>query len=1213
MQCYVNCSFGEVIDKLSILNIKLEKCPTADKEKRNNILTEKNKLMKYYDENDKTLVILYNKLLSINKQLWEYEDDIRYKSEKKEFDSVYINIAEAIHKTNDQRYLVKKEINVKYNSEIKEEKLHKNIVLQENTQKKPTPNPNLNPNPNPEYIEIIEELENEPQPNLIKPVERVESPPTSPFIAPFEEPFESPLNQAINVINLDFRQEKLSKFISQFGDQYIKINRFNAIKGESTHDPNTDLVSSKNYKTPLKMGEKGCYFSHKTLWEKCIKERLKYIIIAEDDLIRESNFSYKNIQNSIDELIIKNKETNWDILYLSKTIDKTHDKTNMGFKYGMADLNKQYTLSKKQKLESIKLDNIKPIEPRCGLHFYVMSRQGCKKALQAVKLYGFQAPIDVILWYSPIPLNSYILKHGLVGESPDICDTYTDGLIQDMFNYIGNLNGQGRFLVSPKTGNKLRTYSVRSNISNDPNNTNKNSVLKSDRRKIKKLSKRQPQTYSLIDVQFLRDMSLQHPNWHIPPFLIAKYFESLIKPNTLHNEINYNLKIILENYEHSINETSTDYSVHLNYAKFLSRYGTHKSCFLQWINCLKINQDCIFSYVNIIHLLIIDNFIIKDTTFLKGKKIPFEKQTKQQQNYSRLDSFLLNITNRITDNVSLYGSVASYFEYRGNDEMVMSLYQKALTIEPNNPDLLFNTGLMAAKSLNLSHNCEAYFKRSINEYEKQGKQKPNVYISLAKYYSKTKVNRFQEALKVIQKGKNIFKTIDFLFEESIIYSKLPNFQLAIKGFKKVISVLKQKNGDLTKKGMKVHPEHLRMLGESYKELAVLYKWTESFQQSHETFNYLIDNLSKFYKTYDETSSPKQCYGQLLLLNGEYTKGYPYYMWGHHYYNLHNLTKNKQKLMPRNSCFFEDPSETTDIANTTDTANKEAILLYNSGGFGDAIMYNRFINDVAIKFPNNKIVCLLDRKLYWLFQHADFAKRSNVELYSEDELELLKQAYSSENSFKYHTDVMMLAYYLKLDYKDIYLNDYLSTGINKAYKNDYFYRTKVKPILRSPKKYFNIVINWHGNRDNGMDRWQRGISLENLKPLFSIYNINWICVQKEQTREEHKFLSDNNILDFSEEIDNNGKAFENTISIFKNVDLVISTDTSLLHLAATLKVRTWALITKVPEFRWGLNSNKTNWYPDVPLYRQQDFLDWSHPVGKMAEDLYKFTNNVKNKK
>ena len=84
-----------------------------------------------------------------------------------------------------------------------------------------------------------------------------------------------------------------------------------------------------------------------------------------------------------------------------------------------------------------------------------------------------------------------------------------------------------------------------------------------------------------------------------------------------------------------------------------------------------------------------------------------------------------------------------------------------------------------------------------------------------------------------------------MLEGSIIYSKLQIFSWQLKDSS--YFCFKEKNGDLTKKGIKVHPEHLRMLGESYKELAVLYKWTRSFQQSHETFEYLIDNLSKFIK------------------------------------------------------------------------------------------------------------------------------------------------------------------------------------------------------------------------------------------------------------------------------------------------------------------------------------------------------------------------------
>ena len=54
-------------------------------------------------------------------------------------------------------------------------------------------------------------------------------------------------------------------------------------------------------------------------------------------------------------------------------------------------------------------------------------------------------------------------------------------------------------------------------------------------------------------------------------------------------------------------------------------------------------------------------------------------------------------------------------------------------------------------------------------------------------------------------------------------------------------------------------------------------------------------------------------------------------------------------------------------------------------------------------------------------------------------------------------------------------------------------------------------------------------------------------------------------------------FEDTIGIFKNVDGVISTDTSLVHLAANLDVPTYVLLTIGSEWRWNTNTNNTNWY------------------------------------
>ena len=122
MICKVSCSIGELIDKISILNIKLEK---SDNEKKNNISKELNILN---SENPISNIndSLFSELEQINKKLWELEDNIRIKSKNKEFDDKYIEICEDIHKTNDIRYIVKRKINTKYSSELKEEKIYSN-------------------------------------------------------------------------------------------------------------------------------------------------------------------------------------------------------------------------------------------------------------------------------------------------------------------------------------------------------------------------------------------------------------------------------------------------------------------------------------------------------------------------------------------------------------------------------------------------------------------------------------------------------------------------------------------------------------------------------------------------------------------------------------------------------------------------------------------------------------------------------------------------------------------------------------------------------------------------------------------------------------------------------------------------------------------------------------------------------------------------------
>ena len=122
MKYKISCGFGEILDKITILKIKSEKI--KDKIALKNINHE---LKTLEDENPLKEEELFNDLLKINNKLWILEDLIREKSSKQQFDNQYINIAESIHKTNDERCRIKKMINLKYNSDIIEEKSYKQI------------------------------------------------------------------------------------------------------------------------------------------------------------------------------------------------------------------------------------------------------------------------------------------------------------------------------------------------------------------------------------------------------------------------------------------------------------------------------------------------------------------------------------------------------------------------------------------------------------------------------------------------------------------------------------------------------------------------------------------------------------------------------------------------------------------------------------------------------------------------------------------------------------------------------------------------------------------------------------------------------------------------------------------------------------------------------------------------------------------------------
>jgi hypothetical protein len=121
MKMKVEVSNGEVVDKITILKIKLDKI--KDYDKLQNVKKEY-RILSPYMESFKVRREFEN-LYAINLLLWEVEDDIREKEKIEEFDEEFISLARKVYRLNDERARIKKTINEKTGSELIEEKSYK--------------------------------------------------------------------------------------------------------------------------------------------------------------------------------------------------------------------------------------------------------------------------------------------------------------------------------------------------------------------------------------------------------------------------------------------------------------------------------------------------------------------------------------------------------------------------------------------------------------------------------------------------------------------------------------------------------------------------------------------------------------------------------------------------------------------------------------------------------------------------------------------------------------------------------------------------------------------------------------------------------------------------------------------------------------------------------------------------------------------------------
>ena len=308
------------------------------------------------------------------------------------------------------------------------------------------------------------------------------------------------------------------------------------------------------------------------------------------------------------------------------------------------------------------------------------------------------------------------------------------------------------------------------------------------------------------------------------------------------------------------------------------------------------------------------------------------------------------------------------------------------------------------------------------------------------------------------------------------------------------------------------------------------------------------------------------YAKLLNLNPEHAD---YYYYGCYLISQKRFAEGYKYLRHRFEKEGDDKAIIPAVLPTHKSWQGESlvgkkILVHCEQGFGDTIMYSRFVKPLS-KLAK-KVYFVVQEELFSLINSSDLG----AEIYS-TEFELSKLDYD------YFTTTVDLPFYLGLDADNVLL------------KEGYL-KNKSSLVLNS--KNYKIGIAYQGSAVS--KRTGRDITIQELAPLFDIEDVDFYSLQVDGVE------LPNNIVDLGKDF----QSFDDTAAVIMAMDIIVTTDNAILNLAGALGKPTLGLFNRFAEYRWfDIEDGKPlKWYDKVKVFQNNAQDDWKDTIKHVRDEI-----------